>query len=187
MIVLVAGPLLVAAVAKAFTISRFTDSFVAMGLRRRIAGRLARVIMISELAAVVMLIVGSEAPVARLPLLVLFSSFAVVGGFAHLSGRRVECGCVGSLAKLRLGWPQVLQFPVAAAALWATTIDPPEWSIWESTAVLSALLLTAAVALLASASGSWFKVRSQRTSLHMSRRWAVPPDSSMSVGAQMDQ
>lgn len=171
--------LLASAIAKAVAPARARDAIRALGAPRRLSSIAVASGVVFEWLLAVSLTLAPRSLFANAALVALFGVFAVLGGWALLRGKVVRCGCFGSVRSAPLGGAQLYQFvAVTASSLWVLR-HGPRWTFSESLAALLLIHVTAAAALLASATQTLRRIRRDRISLAAGRAFAfaAPPDS----------
>jgi Methylamine utilisation protein MauE len=73
---------------------------------------------------------------------ILAVAFACAGGWAIVTGRRIECGCFGSPRGRPIGWRQLAALPLwlASSATAAVWVSP--WSLATGLGLLSSFVIT---------------------------------------------
>lgn len=111
------------------------------------------------------IVLWPASPVAQGLCLTLFGFFGIAAVLALLSGRAIECGCMGALHRSKLGWPQVAQFALVAVSVAFVAQHSPKWGSTTAAAVLFAVVVATAGVLLAFAVPAWWRVRRARRSI----------------------
>lgn len=141
LLVALAAFLFMSAGAKAASPRGATSALIGLGLERRLAGVAVGVATSVEATAATAIVLWPDALLAQVLCVTLFGLFGMAGVFALLSGRKIECGCMGSLYRSALGWPQLAQFALVAFTIALMGRDPPGWDLSTAVAVLLALLV----------------------------------------------
>jgi hypothetical protein len=129
-----------------------------------LASKIGAASVVIEWAMAICLLLWPASLAARSGVIVLFAAFAALGVFALVSGRAVDCGCFGSLYRARLGWTQIGQLIVVAAA--AMLIFPrTDWPISSALSAMVAVNAAVGVGFMLAIGPKWRTVRQQRLSL----------------------
>lgn len=172
MVVVVGGLLLVVAVflivsatAKGVHPNAAATALVELGLQRALARVAVVVGVVLETCVAGAIVLWPRALEARLACAGLFTVFALVGGVALITDRRVECGCFGSLHRSRLGLPQILQLAAVVPVMFLLGGNGPLWTPQTGLAVLLGVVAASSAVLLAHAGPTWWRIRRDQRSL----------------------
>jgi hypothetical protein len=185
LVVALAGFLFLSAAAKAATPRSATAALIAFGVGRRPARAAVGAASALEAAAAAAIVLRPSAGAAQALSVALFGLFGVAGLLGMLSGRAIECGCLGALHRSTLGWQQLVQFALVAATIAIVSRYPPVWELKTGLALLFALVAGTGAVLLAFAARPWARVRSARISLASvatAIRVATRPERTAEVG-----
>jgi len=134
------------------------------GLARGIAATSA----LSEWGVAISLLLWPSSPIVRGGLIFLFAAFGAFGVSALVSGRKVDCGCFGSLYAGHLGWTQVGQLAVVAPI--AVLLFPrSNWPLTSASVAIVAVYITVTATFILTAIPAWREIRQQRQSLDIGR------------------
>ena len=115
-----AAVLLWAGLEKLRDVRTVSASITELGLADRVAPAAARLIILAELAVALLLVTAPESPIAPLGLVLLGAIFTASGAIALLRDERIHCHCFGRARGSRLGWNQILAFPIWLTAGYLT-------------------------------------------------------------------
>ena len=165
LLLLVAVVLMISSAGKVVRPGEAMRPLVEIGVARPLALLVVALSIAVEQGVATSLIAWPRAVEARVAALALFSIFAIVGVTALAAGRTIECGCFGSLHRSALGWPQIVQFIVAAPILIAGGQFAPRWPA-PGTSLASLLMAQATVCLTLLMAGvrTWMRLRRNRIS-----------------------
>lgn len=116
-LVVLSAPLLLAAAGKAVGSSSARDMLRDLGVPRRLVTTTLWAAIFAEAGMASWLVVSGGDFAALLGTGLLFAVFAIVGSRSLLLGSPVRCACFGIGANRSLGSRQIIQLPVALAAL----------------------------------------------------------------------
>jgi hypothetical protein len=154
-----------ASVTKLSSRAQFSRTLVEIFGATRGTRFVANCVICIEWAVGTSLAVAPASAYADAAVVALFATFAAVGAFALIAGRRVDCSCFGPFIQKRLGWIQLVQLPIAILVVFALRVSAIEPPLETSLAIILAAHLASAGALLGWALPTWSTARSQRTSL----------------------
>ena len=121
----VALVLLVAAAGKVRNPGAFVDAVRKYELLPdRTASATAYVVIAAEASLGVALLLGVAARAALIGATALLLVFAAASGSALVRRKRLECGCLGSTGRLRVGWTSIAGNLVLAAGALASSTQP---------------------------------------------------------------
>jgi hypothetical protein len=166
---MLAGVVFVSAAAKAVRPGRATAALGELGFHRRLARVAVAAGIVGEEAVGCGLVVRPHARDAQLAYVGLFAAFALLGLLALRRGRVIDCGCLGTLRRTTLGWPQLVQLAVVVPAVVVVAGSAPDWSLQTGLGVLLVLQSATGALLLALASLVWWRIRRDRVSLAAAR------------------
>jgi hypothetical protein len=172
---IVAAVLISSSIAKAANRGRAERGIAEVIRSERFAPTVATASIVGEwgVAASVLLWPGSV--IVRGSLIFLFTVFAALGAFALVTGRRINCGCFGSLhAGGRLGWAQILQLLVVTPV--ALLLFPSGWPVTVGLTAIFVVHLAVGAAFILLTIPVWREVRLQRQSLGAVRKVARMTD-----------
>jgi hypothetical protein len=135
--ILLATIFLVAACVKMLSLEAFRETLISLGIGRRVSRPISWVVPALELGTGTSLLAFADNVLPRFVGVSLAASFAIAGGSAGLSGRRIRCNCLGALGKSYLGWHQVFQFPGFLLLIITAQIAPPKWSVTSGLLILA--------------------------------------------------
>lgn len=165
LVLLVAVFLLLSAAAKAASPGAATAALIGLGFERGLARFAVGITTAAEAVAAVGLVLWPDSLVAQALCLMLFGLFGIAALLALLSGRAIECGCMGAIHRSKLGWPQLAQFALVGTSVAFVAQYPAAWGRPTAAAVLFAVVVATATVLLAIAVPTWWRVRRARTSI----------------------
>jgi len=163
--VLLAGVLILAALAKTLALREVTGTLEGLGVRRVLALPAGAGIVAAELAAGAGLLVSPAQVWPRVLVVALAVAFAVAGLWAVLTRRQVPCNCFGNLRREILGWRQVALLPCWLALAAAAQSHPPAWGARQGLFGLAVLLAGLACARLPQELRLWRGLRGDRLAI----------------------
>jgi hypothetical protein len=166
---LLAGAVFVSAAAKAVRPGQATTALAELGLPTRLARVAVVAGIVGEETVGCGLVLRPHARDSQLAYVGLFALFALLGLLALRRGRVIDCGCLGTLRRMTLGWPQIVQLAVVVPAVVVVAGSAPDWSLQRGFGVLFALQAAVAALLLASVLPVWWRIRRDRVSLAAAR------------------
>lgn len=169
LLALLAGVVFVSSAAKAVRPGQATAALAELGLPMRLARMAVAAGIIGEEAVGCGLVSRPHAPEAQLAYVGLFALFALLGLLALHHGRTIDCGCLGTLRRMTLGWAQIVQLAIVVPAVVVVGGFAPHWSLQTGLGVLLVLQSAVAALLLASALPVWWRIRRDRVSLAAAR------------------
>jgi hypothetical protein len=169
--VLIAALLVASAVGKAANRRQAERGIAEITRSADVAPAIVAASIVAEWLVAVVILLWPGSAVARGALIFLFALFAVLGGFALLTGRRIRCGCFGSLhAGARLGWWQVVQLLIVAPV--TLLLFPGGWRPLVGLTAIFFVHLAVGAGFVVRAAPFWREVRVQRQSLGSARQIA---------------
>jgi hypothetical protein len=173
LLLVVAGFLVVSAVAKAIHPNAATAALLELGVSQGLARSGVAGAVVLEAATASAFVMWPRTFNAQLACIALFGGFALVGAVAIGSGRKVECGCFGSLHRTTLGWTQILQFALLAPSVILVGRYIPEWTDQMGLAVLTCVLVGVSSVLVVRVLRPWWQISRDRISLGSVEQYAL--------------
>jgi hypothetical protein len=159
--------LLAAAIAKLTRPDVIRVTLIALGVPVRRSWTAVHLLIATEAAAAVLLLVAPRWPVSTGAVLTLFSAFAVAGAIGLRARTPIACACFGG-GIASLGWRQIAQL-APAAIMAVATLRYAAWTAEQGLAMSAAALLGVAGLAARRVLPKYATTRAMRLSLRQAR------------------